>query len=204
MSEDDRVFSDQYAPLQKWWDRLRDVLAAHGAHRTLEALAPGLSYDEAHRTLEENELSASTVRGQVLDLFTCVNGFVEGRWTRLFPDVDLLSLQQMIEVRARMLDVAAARPGYPSYAGFPAYGFVPEFVPFAERDGNLLVTDMRVGSEWAEVVRYDKVDADEDGRKWPYVAHMIDNLISAIADGDEFDGWTVEVVDGELHWGLLA
>ncbi|MDN3461070.1 hypothetical protein QMA15_32150, partial [Rhodococcus sp. APC 3903] len=56
--------------------------------------------------------------------------------------VPLLSLQDMISVRKMMLEVVGVRSGYASYAGYPAYGFVPEYIPFAERDGYLLVTDM--------------------------------------------------------------
>ncbi|MGY3555051.1 hypothetical protein [Williamsia sp. R60] len=199
---DDRVFSDQYGPLRPRWDRLLVALSERGAYRTVDSFAPGLTYDQAERILEEAGFAPGAVRGQILDLFKCVNGFAEGQWTRVFPDVDLLSLREMISVRAMMLEVAGARSGYPSYAGFPAYGFVPEYIPFAERDGYLLVADLRTGSQWGEVLRYDKIDADDSTTSWPSVASVLDNLIGAIANGSDFDGWTAEVVDGELTWSL--
>lgn len=199
---DDRVFSKKHAPLEPWWDRLLEVLIERGAHRTVEAFAPGLSYGEIEAVLAASGIAPGTVRGQILNLFRCSNGFKEGRWTRLFPDVDLLSLQDMISVRKMMLEVVGVSSGYSSYAGYPAYGFVPEYIPFAERDGYLLVTDMRAGSSWGEVLKYDKVSADEDPKKWTSLTYLFDELIAAIANGSEFDGWTADVIDGELIWDL--
>lgn len=46
------------------------------------------------------------------------------------------------------------------------------------------------------------IDADDGATSWPSAASVLDNLIGAIANGSEFDGWTADVVDGELTWSL--
>lgn len=64
------------------------------------------------------------------------------------------------------------------------------------------MTDTRAGSNWGEVLKHDKVGADEDPEKWTSLTYMFDELLAAIANGSEFDGWTADVITGELTWDL--
>ena len=176
------------------------MLRDSGALRTLEAFAPGLSAADIERALADAGELKALVRGQVRQWFECVNGARPGRWAPLFPGVDLLSIQQMIETRTMMLDVAAAAPGYPHEAGVPAYGFIPEFVPIADRDGYLLVADLREGGEYGTIITYDKVDADDDAQTWPSLTHLLTELTIAIGARRAFNDLMPHVEDGELRW----
>lgn len=182
------------------WGRLCVTLRDSGAQQTLEAFAPGLSAADIERALADAGELKVLVRGQVRQWFECVNGVHPGRWAPLFPGVDLLSIQQMIKTHAMMLDVAAAAPGYPREAGVPVHGFIPEFVPIADRDGYLLVADLREGDESGAIISYDKVDADDDAQTWPSLTHLLTELTVAIGARRALNGLTPHIDDGELRW----
>lgn len=182
------------------WENLRDVLQRKGALRALEALAPGLSGGDLRELLSAADGLDDIVRGQTRDLYHCVNGFRDDQWTRLLPDVDLLSVQQMIETRRMMLEVAPAEPGYAEDAGEAVYGFIPEFVPIAERDGYLLVADLREGEQSGTIISYDKVDADDGADTWPSLSHVLIELTAAIESTGTFRGAVPTIEDGKIRW----
>lgn len=182
------------------WRRLLEVLQERGALHTVDALAPGLAESAITDAVSDVEGLNDLMSGQIRDLFGCVNGFRDGVWTPLFPDVDLLSVQGVIDTRQMMLDAAPAPPGYESAAGTPVYGFIPEFLPFAERDGYMLVVDLREGDEQGLVICYDKVDADDDATTWRDVDGLVAELTAAIETGSEFASSTPVIEDATLRW----
>lgn len=182
------------------WGRLLEVLHARGALQTLDALAPGLAESALVEEISSVEGLNKLMHGQIRELFGCVNGFREGHWASLFPDVDLLSVQGMITTRQRMLNVSPAPPGYEPAAGIAVYGFIPEFLPFAERDGYMLVADLREGDAQGAVLNYDKVDADDDATTWRDVGSVLEELTAAIDTGSTFSGSTPAIKDATLQW----
>ncbi|MGB3770621.1 MAG: hypothetical protein WBF79_11515 [Rhodococcus sp. (in: high G+C Gram-positive bacteria)] len=176
------------------------VLDERGAAATARSLAPPLDYPAAadiYRTT-----SGLTVMGDATSWFMCHNGFRPGLWSRLFPQLDPLSVQGMVDSWQTMLREYPAPPGYPRYSGYPAFGFVAEYLPIAERDGYFWVVDIRPGDRFNQVLAFDKVDADDNAVSWPSAGHLLVDLTTAIETGTEFDGWLPSVSDGELTWSL--
>lgn len=192
--------NEQQANVQTSWDRLLEVLQGQGALQTLDALAPGLADDHLTKEFSGVDGLDALMHGQIRQLFGCVNGFQEGQWAQLLPGVDLLSVQRMIETREMMLEVAPAPAEYPAEAGTPVYGFIPEFIPFAERDGYLLVADVREGAARGVIISYDKVDADDEAETWNSLSQYLTELAYALQTRSVFASSIPAINDGQLQW----
>lgn len=84
-------------------------------------------------------------------------------------------------------------------AGGEAGTFRPEFIPFAGRDGYLLVVDTRLGPMHGCVTEFDKVDADATGPRWVSVSALLTDLADSLETGSEFfGGWGPHVIGGQL------
>lgn len=86
-----------------------------------------------------------------------------------------------------------------SSAGETAYTYLPEFIPSAGRDGNLLVVDVRPGDLHGCITESDKVDTDAAGPRWVSLSAMLTDLANSLETGASFDGrWKAAVTDGRL------
>ncbi|SIS21720.1 hypothetical protein SAMN05445060_3823 [Williamsia sterculiae] len=183
------------------WDRLVSVLQQRRAHSTLAAIAPALPEDQVAGVLDaSNGVRCRRVYGDLSEWLSCHNGFFDGQWARLFPDLDLLSAAQIAQIWSMMLSTHPAPSGYPLYSGPPAYGFIRQYVPIAERDGYLWVVDGRPGESTHSVIAFDKVDADDDATTWPSIGALLADVATAIDTGEAFDGSTPTIENGELTW----
>ncbi len=194
--------TDQKPEVREEWDRLMAVLRRRGAEKTVAAIAPPLEPDAVRAALDTVAGVSVFVYGDLSDWLLCHNGFREGAWTRLFPDLDLLSASQMADTWQMMLQTYPAESGHPLFSGPPAYGFIRQYIPIAERDGYLWVVDSRPGEKTHQVLEFDKVGADEDATTWPSIGALLQEITDAIDNGTGFNGSTPAVVDGELTWDL--
>lgn len=182
------------------WGRVRAALFRRGAHVTLAETQPGLGAAEVARGFEKMGLVTA---GQAPELFAHANGSRGAlRPVQLFPGMNLISLQRVIEVRETMLRSARMPSGYgyPKSAGWPAFQFIPEFVPIAEGERDLLVVDARGGSDHGRVFRYDKVLADDVSAAWPDLSCYLDEVAAAIGSGSSLQERTPVIRESRLHW----
>lgn len=182
------------------WGRLRAALFTRGAHVTLAETQPGLDAADVARGFERMGLASA---GQAPELFLHENGSRSAlRPVQLFPGMNLVSLQRAAELRETMLNSACMPSGYgyPKIAGWPAFQFIPEFVPIAEGERDLLVADARGGSNHGRVFRYDTVLADDVSTAWPDLACYLDEVAAAIGSGSSLQERTPVIREGRLQW----
>lgn len=138
----------------------------------------------------------------LIDWFAIIHPLPDHRWYGLIPGYDVLDIDDAYRVRKQLLtawDIGEAA-AYPNIAGEPAYTFIPDYLPIAERDGNLLVVDLRPGSRSGLIRLFDKVDADDDTPTWPELATLLNELATAIANHQPFDNWLPTIDNGHLNW----
>lgn len=183
------------------WDRIEQWLRAHLPEVTII----GASAGSIERAVEATEV---TWPQELVDLLGHVNGFPREAWVQLFPVHELFDLDRVVDERRLELEVwgeldddVGAEPLTESFAGEAAETFVPEFVPFAGRDGNLLFVDTRPGPLHGCVTEFDKVGADDVGPRWVSVSALLTELADSLEHGTVFDGrWTPTVSEGRLEW----
>lgn len=181
------------------WDRIEQWLRAHLPEVTII----GASAGSIERAVEATEV---TWPQELVDLFGHINGFPRKAWVQLFPvhelfDLDRVVDERQLEVWGELDQDAGAEPLTESFAGEAAETFVPEFVPFAGRDGNLLFVDTRPGPLHGCVTEFDKVGADDVGPRWVSVSALLTELVDSLENGTVFDGrWVPTVADGRLEW----
>lgn len=193
------------------WPRLRTALRECGVttHPALDLDTDRLDTEQVYVMLARSlEADAPRSMGHLtLDLVTWFAMMATSPAERVgdfLPGYDVLALDEALRVRTVM--IAAWDHGeigrYPTQAGQPAYSFVPEYFPVADRDGYLLVADMRLGPFGGQIQAFDKVDADDDQATWLSIGDLLLDLIVAIETGAPFDGWVPTVRDGQLTWNL--
>ncbi|MFD3596718.1 SMI1/KNR4 family protein [Nocardia sp. NPDC058640] len=138
-------------------------------------------------------------------LFTHINGFPHEHWLRLLPVHELFDLDRVVQEHQLELDIwrefdeETGRPA--AAAGDPAGTYLPQFLPFAGLDGNLLFVDTRPGPLHGCVTEFDKVDADDAGPRWTSLSAMLTDLAHSLETGTPFDQhWLPKVEAGELNW----
>ena len=187
--------------LELRWTALRAALLARSAYATLSDMQPGLAPAEVEAAFHRMGIKHA---GQVGALFAQVNGpSPEAHGPiEVFPGMDLLSMQSSVRLRETMLRSARmpAGYGYPKLAGWPAFQFIPEFVPIAEGERDLLVADARGGNDHGRVFRYDKVLADDVSVAWPDLASFLNEVAAAISSGSALQDWTPVIRDSRLYW----
>lgn len=125
------------------------------------------------------------------------------RWAELFPAFDVLRIDEALAVRARTLAAWQPQPGsYPTTAGDSAYTFIPEYLPIAERDGTMLVADLRPGARRGLIREFDKVDNDDETATWNDMSDLLGELIEALDNRTTFLGWHPHAQDGQLSWNF--
>lgn len=148
--------------------------------------------------------------------FTLHNG---GGDIDLLPAMTLLSLDQLVRMhqiqRDIWADLAAEDPDLdheqiiadntPSPAGSEAGQFLLQYIPIAERDGTLLVCDIRPGRQHGCITEFGKDTADAYPPEWISVSAMITDLTDSIANHTPFRGSYLPTVtrDG-LSWEIIA
>ena len=183
------------------WDRIEQWLRAH----LPEVPIIGASTGSIERAVEA---TAVTWPQELVDLFGHINGFPREAWVQLFPVHELFDLDRVVDERRLELEVwgeldddSGAEPLTDSFAGEAVETFVPEFVPFAGRDGNLLFVDTRPGPLHGCVTEFDKVGADDVGPRWVSISALLTELADSLEHGTVFDGrWAPTVADGRLEW----
>ncbi|MDJ0362427.1 SMI1/KNR4 family protein [Rhodococcus sp. H29-C3] len=186
--------TDQWDRIALWLSTYLDTAPVISAEQTAidDAIArTGVSWPE--------ELQA---------LFRSVNGFPHDAWVPLLPSHELFDLERVIDERQVELEVWGEFAEdmdedelSTSMAGDSAGTWLPEFVPFAGVDGNLLFVDTRPGPLRGCVTEFDKVGADDGGPQWISISALLTDLADALESGRPFAGaWTPSVVDGQLKW----
>ncbi|MGU3587373.1 SMI1/KNR4 family protein [Rhodococcus sp. C26F] len=183
------------------WERIERWLQTHLSAVTT-AGAPAEAIDRAV------EATGVAWPQELVDLFGHINGFPRGGWVSLFPVHELFDLDRVVDERRLELEVwgeldadVGAEPLTESFAGEAVETFVPEFVPFAGRDGNLLFVDTRPGRLHGCVTEFDKVGADDVGPRWGSISALLAELADSLEYGTVFDGrWVPTVADGRLEW----
>ena len=183
------------------WGRIEEWLRAHLPELTII----GASAGSIERAVEATEV---TWPQELVDLFGHINGFPREGWVQLFPVHELFDLDRVVDERRLELmvwgaldDDAGAEPLAESFAGEAVETFVPGFVPFAGRDGNLLFVDTRPGPLHGCVTEFDKVGADDVGPRWVSISALLTELADSLEHGTVFDGrWVPTVADGRLEW----
>lgn len=90
-----------------------------------------------------------------------------------------------------------------SVAAVPAYRFLSEFEPIAERDGVALVVDTREGQYSGCVTRFDRTEPDAAGAKFRSVSALLVDLSTALNDGNSrLLGARARFAGGRLSWDL--
>jgi len=121
------------------------------------------------------------------------------------------SIEQAVECRAMMLDIAAcddselaALSAEP--AGSPCWNWLPMWVPIAhDTGGDNLFVDLRPGPEHGCVTQWYETEFATVDPKWPSVATMLAEIADALEHGTEVHGVRPEVLDdGTLEWTWQA
>ncbi|MFZ2238996.1 MAG: hypothetical protein WAV90_05565 [Gordonia amarae] len=121
------------------------------------------------------------------------------RWDSVIPGYDSLTLDEAIDTRRLMLDVW--EPGdYPDEAGTPAYTFIPEYVPIAERDGCALVVDLREGKKRGQIVEFDKEGADDGTKRRRSLTRLLYEIAVAIQYRRPYNGYRPDFTHDRLDW----
>ena len=133
--------------------------------------------------------------------FNLLTEYPDDRWTTLIPGYDLLTIEQSFDVRQRTLNAwVGIGADYPSQAGEPAYTYIPEYIPLAERDAYLLVYDARPGPQHGMILEFEKVDADDDTTRWKSLTHFLGDLAFALENRTPFLSHTPNFDDNTLSW----
>ncbi|MFD3702514.1 SMI1/KNR4 family protein [Nocardia sp. NPDC058658] len=180
------------------WARIATWIQANLPSATVN----GAEREEIHRTAEATGI---TWPEEFSTLFTHINGFSRENWLRLLPVHELFDLDRVVQERQLELDVWGEfdeEMGEPATAaGDPAGTYLPQFLPFAGLDGNLLFVDTRPGPFHGCITEFDKVGADDAGPRWASLSAMLADLAHSLETGTPFDQhWTPAVVAGELNW----
>ena len=146
--------------------------------------------------------------GELTAFFEQINGFPHEDWAALLPAHELFGLERLVEERQMELDIwgeldeeMGGAPAGGRSAGETAFTYLPEFIPFAGLDGNLLFIDTRPGDLHGCVTEFDKVDTDAAGPRWASLTAMLSDLADSLETGAAFGGgWTPAVTDGKLSW----
>ncbi|MHA4854392.1 SMI1/KNR4 family protein [Rhodococcus sp. MSC1_016] len=148
---------------------------------------------------------------ELVVFFEQINGFPHEDWVSLLPAHELFDLERLVQERQMELDIwgeldeemgrASANGGGDSVAGEIAWTYLPEFIPFAGLDGNLLFVDARPGDLHGCITEFDKVDTDVAGPRWVSLGAMLTDLANSLEVGVAFDGrWKATVTEGKLSW----
>lgn len=186
------------ASWQEFIDSLREIGITNS--EVLQLRIPPLTSDPATSTLSKShtEISVDDNTSRWLALIATHGS---DRWYGVIPDFELLTIDEALAVRRQLLDIWEPGDDYPKLAGQPAYTFVPEYLPIAERDGNLLVVDTRPGDQSGMIRYFDRVDNDDETESWPSLTAFLTEVAAAIRAGEPFMGWRATVTDfGELYW----
>lgn len=146
--------------------------------------------------------------GELRGWFEFAGGMDAETRSVLLPGLDVLTYPESANVRAMMVeawDEALADDNRPlsPVAAVPAYRFVSEFVPIAERDGVALVVDTREGQFSGCVTRFDRTEADAAGAKFRSVSALLVDLSTALNDGNSrLLGARARFAGGRLSWDL--
>ncbi|MFD4468681.1 SMI1/KNR4 family protein [Rhodococcus sp. NPDC058505] len=189
------------------WDRVSSWL-----DRNLPAATP------AGLTATPEAVAAAVTRTGVAwpdELIDFVTAARQDHPHRLFPSHAVLSLDQMLDDHAMMVDIWSeidadedgSEPGdgqvVSEQAGTPAFTFIREYVPFAGLDGYYLVVDTRPGPMHGCVLEFSRDGADEVGPRWKSVSAMLTDLADSLESGGVFDRlWYPRITDGDLVWEL--
>lgn len=136
-------------------------------------------------------------------LFAILSMRPSRHWSDIVPMMDFLDIEEAIDQRAMMLDAWRPRD-WPRQAGVTAHSYIPAFLPIAERDGYLLVIDLRPGRRRGRIVEFDKVDADDSEHSWDSVKDLLDELAQAVEYRRLFLGWKPGFDTGRLDWSAAS
>ncbi|GAA1463548.1 SMI1/KNR4 family protein [Williamsia maris] len=180
------------------WRNLIEQLRDRGAPLVASTLSTGATEDQIQAT---EILSGVSWPSDLKAWFRTVNAHSEN----LFPEFDLLSLDESADARATMLAAHDWIPDTEDGNGRgnePVYRFIPAFIPIAAGDGLMLVYDARPGPATGQVVEFDDVDSDDSTRRWDSLAALLDALAATLR-GDS--GWSVFATPprGEPNWTLV-
>lgn len=124
----------------------------------------------------------------------------------LLPGLDVLTFSESTELRKMLVQLWGEALTDEDIvnslvAAVPAYRFIPEYVPLAERDGLVLVVDTRKGQFSGCVTLFDKVDADAAGPMFRSINALLTDLATALDDADSrlFRARATSD-DGQLRW----
>ncbi|SIR97942.1 SMI1/KNR4 family protein [Williamsia sterculiae] len=191
------------------WPRLQSTLREVGVTTNpaynlnlIEERTWDISTEVAETVEPDAPRSVVSMSPQLVNWFAILSGLDEPRWDGLIPGFDVLRVDEALATRRLLLEAwdIGEVTTYPETAGTPAYTFIPDYVPIAERDGTALVVDCRPGDHAQQLRLFDKVDADDDTPTWASLPAFIDELIDAIGQQRTFTGWSPTVDTGALRW----
>ncbi|MBT0567100.1 SMI1/KNR4 family protein [Williamsia sp. CHRR-6] len=179
------------------WHNLIAELTERGADTLVSTLTAG-----GATTAQIDDAAAITTGtpwpADLAAWFTTINTHCEN----LFPDFDLLNLDESIATRATTLQAydwiqeTAGNDG-----NQPVYHFIPAFIPIADLDGTMLVYDSRPGPATGQIIEFDKVDADDGTRHWDGLPELLDSLTATLRGETDWGGYTTGRT-GEPDWTL--
>jgi hypothetical protein len=187
------------------WRRLMSALHRAGDQRVAVRdmafqirLNPHLhTVSEAARTL------SPTLPGPLIEWFAIHAIYPPRHWSQVIPDYDPLTLDEALKVRDQLL--RAWEPDtYPETAGEVAYTYIPAFLPVAERDGYLLIADLREGRKRGQIIEFDKVDADDTPTTWRSLPRLLNDLSVAIEYRQPFNRQHPRFDTGTLSWSQAS
>lgn len=129
-----------------------------------------------------------------------VTGFVEGRL--IPPRYAPYTVDQAVECREVMLEIAAAEGVLAEPAGSPSTAWLPQWLPVAhDGGGDYLFADLRPGPLTGCVMTWGKYEAAAKAPRWPNTTTMLAEIAEALEQGTTVDGVHPDVSDvGTLDW----
>ncbi|TFI44819.1 hypothetical protein E4P29_03400 [Rhodococcus sp. 1R11] len=184
------------------WSILAHTLTERGA----VALGTALSAAVRESGLEHDSAEGDAqLPAEMEQWFLLVNSLGEHERHTLLPNLNLLLAAQSDSFRAMFVqawDSASDGEAASRTAAVPAYGFIDDFVPLAERDAVALVVDVRQGELSGCVTVFDPVDADTNGPAFRSISALLEVLNDVLLRDSLFVGGRPRFERGELSWDL--
>ncbi|MGW7328504.1 DUF4259 domain-containing protein [Streptomyces sp. NPDC054840] len=182
-------------PVARSWARIDTWMQRH-APASHALLAPPADSAEVEAAQE-----AMGVRfpADLLESLACHNGITQ--WANLVPDQPPMSIAGMVEHWQMCVDIAGDDPDLTEPDGDDEPWWHPQWIPWAQSDGDSQIIDMREGPGQGRIgsTAHDGRAYFDDG--WPSLAVYLTVVADALDHGSEVDGDTPYLTeDGELWW----
>ncbi|MFJ6486522.1 SMI1/KNR4 family protein [Streptomyces sp. NPDC091682] len=178
------------------WARIDAWLRTH-APASARLLAPPANPDEVERVQVE---MAVRFPEDLLESLGCHDGLVS--WANILPEQPPIPLAEIVSFWRMSVEIAGDDPDLcePHEEGGEPW-WHPQWIPWAQSDGDSQVIDMREGPQQGRVgsAAHDETASFADG--WPSLSAYLNDVADVLDHGGTVGPWAPFLTtDGELWW----